>query len=170
TVQLRDAMERHGAHDLVFSSSCTVYGDPGTVPITEETPLGASSPYGRTKLHIEEMLRDLAATGAWRIALLRYFNPVGAHPSGLIGEDPVGIPNNLMPYIMQVAVGRRDHLVVHGGDYATPDGTAIRDYLHVVDLAEGHLAALDHLDAIDGAVAVNLGTGTGSSVLDAVRA
>jgi UDP-glucose 4-epimerase len=116
------------------------------------------------------MLRDVARTGAWRMALLRYFNPVGAHPSGLIGEDPVGIPNNLMPFIMQVAVGRRDHLTVHGGDYPTPDGTAIRDYLHVVDLAEGHLAALDHLDAIEGAVAVNLGTGTGSSVLDVVRA
>ena len=147
-------MERHDVRDLVFSSSCTVYGDPDTVPIDEDTPLGASSPYGRTKLHIEEMLRDVAATGAgWRIALLRYFNPVGAHPSGLIGEDPIGIPNNLMPYIMQVAVGRRDHLTVHGGDYPTPDGTAVRDYLHVVDLAEGHLAALDHLDAIDGAVA-----------------
>jgi UDP-glucose 4-epimerase len=170
TVQLLDAMERHGVRDLVFSSSCTVYGEPETVPITEDTPLGASSPYGRTKLHIEEMLRDVAATGGWRIALLRYFNPVGAHPSGLIGEDPVGIPNNLMPYIMQVAVGRRDHLTVHGGDYPTPDGTCIRDYLHVVDLAEGHLAALDHLDAIDGAVPINLGTGTGSSVLDVVRA
>ena len=171
TVQLLEAMGRHDVRDLVFSSSCTVYGEPETVPITEDTPLGASRPYGRTKLHIEEMLRDVAATGAgWRIALLRYFNPVGAHPSGLIGEDPVGIPNNLMPYIMQVAVGRRDHLVVHGGDYPTPDGTAVRDYLHVVDLAEGHLAALDHLDAIDGAVAVNLGTGTGSSVLDVVHA
>jgi UDP-glucose 4-epimerase len=171
TVQLLDAMERHGVHDLVFSSSCTVYGEPETVPITEDTPLGASSPYGRTKLVIEDMLRDVAATAhPWRIALLRYFNPVGAHPSGLIGEDPVGIPNNLMPYIMQVAVGRRDHLTVHGGDYPTPDGTCIRDYLHVVDLAEGHLAALDHLDAVDGAVPINLGTGTGSSVLDVVRA
>jgi UDP-glucose 4-epimerase len=170
TVQLLRAMERHDVRDLVFSSSCTVYGEPDTVPITEDTPLGANSPYGRTKLHIEEMLRDVAATGGWRVALLRYFNPVGSHPSGLIGEDPVGIPNNLMPYIMQVAVGRRDHLTVHGGDYPTPDGTAIRDYLHVVDLAEGHLAALDHLDRLDGAVAVNLGTGTGSSVLDVVRA
>jgi len=170
TVQLLYAMERHDVRQLVFSSSCTVYGEPDTVPITEDTPLGAQSPYGRTKLHIEEMLRDVAATGGWRIALLRYFNPVGAHPSGLIGEDPIGIPNNLMPYIMQVAVGRRDHLVVHGGDYPTPDGTAVRDYLHVMDLAEGHLAALDHLDAIDGAVAVNLGTGTGSSVLDVVHA
>ena len=170
TMRLLEAMERHDVRDLVFSSSCTVYGDPDTVPITEDGSLGASSPYGRTKLHIEEMLRDVAATGGWRIALLRYFNPVGAHASGLIGEDPVGIPNNLMPYIMQVAVGRRDHLTVHGDDYPTPDGTAVRDYLHVVDLAEGHLAALDHLDAIDGAVAVNLGTGIGSSVLDVLRA
>jgi UDP-glucose 4-epimerase len=170
TVQLLYAMERNGVRDLVFSSSCTVYGEPDTVPITEDTPIGATSPYGRTKLHIEQMLGDVAANGGWRIALLRYFNPVGAHPSGLIGEDPVGIPNNLMPYIMQVAVGRRDHLTVHGGDYPTPDGTCIRDYLHVVDLAEGHLAALDHLDDIDGAVPINLGTGTGSSVLDVVRA
>jgi UDP-glucose 4-epimerase len=170
TAQLLYAMERHDVRDLVFSSSCTVYGEPDTVPITEDTPIGATSPYGRTKLHIEQMLGDVAANGGWRIALLRYFNPVGAHPSGLIGEDPVGIPNNLMPYIMQVAVGRRDHLTVHGGDYPTPDGTCIRDYLHVVDLAEGHLAALDHLDRIDGAVPINLGTGTGSSVLDVVRA
>ena len=170
TVQLLRAMERHGVHDLVFSSSCTVYGEPTTVPITEDTALGATSPYGRTKLHIEEMLRDVAAAGDWRIALLRYFNPVGAHPSGRIGEDPVGIPNNLMPYIMQVAVGRRDHLTVFGDDYPTPDGTAVRDYLHVVDLAEGHLAALDRIDRIEGAQAVNLGTGVGSSVLDVVRA
>jgi UDP-glucose 4-epimerase len=171
TMQLLRAMERHDVHDLVFSSSCTVYGEPETVPITEAAPLRASSPYGRTKLHIEEMLRDVATSDpAWRFVLLRYFNPVGAHPSGLIGEDPVGIPNNLMPYVMQVAVRRRDHLTVHGGDYPTPDGTAIRDYLHVVDLAEGHLAALEHLDDIEGAVPVNLGTGTGSSVLDVVRA
>ena len=149
TVQLLRAMERHGVRDLVFSSSCTVYGEPATVPITEDTPLGATSPYGRTKLHIEEMLRDVAATGGWRMVMLRYFNPVGAHPSGRIGEDPVGIPNNLMPYIMQVAVGRRDHLTVFGDDYPTPDGTAVRDYLHVVDLAEGHLAALDRIDQFD---------------------
>ena len=170
TVQLLLAMERHRVRDLVFSSSCTVYGEAATVPITEDTPLGATSPYGRTKLHIEEMLRDVAATDGWRMVLLRYFNPVGAHPSGRIGEDPVGIPNNLMPYIMQVAVGRRDHLTVFGDDYPTPDGTAVRDYLHVVDLAEGHLAALDHIDRIEGAVAVNLGTGVGSSVLDVVKA
>jgi UDP-glucose 4-epimerase len=174
TVRLLQAMERHGVHDLVFSSSCTVYGEPERVPITEDCTLGAMSPYGRTKLQIEDMLRDVAATPGqvpeWRIALLRYFNPVGAHPSGRIGEDPVGIPNNLMPYIMQVAVGVRDHLTVHGDDYPTPDGTAIRDYLHVMDLAEGHLAALDRIDRIDGAVAVNLGTGVGSSVLDVLRA
>jgi UDP-glucose 4-epimerase len=170
TLQLLHAMERHDVRDLVFSSSCTVYGEPDTMPITEDTALGATSPYGRTKLHIEEMLRDIATTADWRIVLLRYFNPVGAHPSGRLGEDPIGIPNNLMPYIMQVAVGRRECLTVHGGDYPTPDGTAIRDYLHVVDLAEGHLAALDHLDGIDGAVAVNLGTGTGSSVLEVVQA
>jgi UDP-glucose 4-epimerase len=154
----------------VFSSSCTVYGEPPTVPITEDTPLGATSPYGRTKLHIEEMLRDVAATGDWRMVLLRYFNPVGAHPSGRIGEDPVGTPNNLMPYIMQVAVGRRDLLTVFGDDYPTSDGTAVRDYLHVVDLAEGHLAALDRMDQIEGARAVNLGTGVGSSVLEVVHA
>jgi UDP-glucose 4-epimerase len=170
TVQLLRAMDRHDVRDLVFSSSCTVYGEPESVPITEDMPLVATSPYGRTKLHIEEMLHDLAAVGGWRVMLLRYFNPVGAHVSGRIGEDPRGIPNNLMPYIMQVAVGRRDHLTVFGDDYPTPDGTAIRDYLHVVDLAEGHLAALDHLDEIDGTVAVNLGTGIGSSVLEVVRA
>jgi UDP-glucose 4-epimerase len=170
TVRLLQAMERHGVRDLVFSSSCTVYGEPDRVPITEDCSTGAASPYGRTKLHIEEMLRDVAAGGGWRIALLRYFNPVGAHPSGRIGEDPIGIPNNLMPYIMQVAVGRRDHLTVHGDDYPTPDGTCIRDYLHVVDLAEGHLAALDHIDRLEGAVPVNLGTGVGSSVLDVVHA
>jgi len=171
TVRLLEAMQRHGVRDLVFSSSCTVYGEPEGVPITEGMRLGAQSPYGRTKLIIEDMLRDVAAAEPGsRIALLRYFNPVGAHPSGRIGEDPVGIPNNLMPYIMQVAVGRRDHLTVHGDDYPTPDGTCIRDYLHVVDLAEGHLAALDRIGRLDGAVAINLGTGVGSSVLDVVRA
>jgi UDP-glucose 4-epimerase len=170
TVRLLQAMDRHGVRYLVFSSSCTVYGNPSTVPITEDAPLGSTSPYGRTKLHIEEMLRDVAAAPGWRVALLRYFNPVGAHPSGRIGEDPTGIPNNLMPFIMQVAIGRLDHLTVFGADYPTPDGTAVRDYLHVVDLAEGHLAALDHLDRIDGAVAVNLGTGTGRSVLEVVAA
>ena len=171
TVQLMKAMQRHDVRDLVFSSSCTVYGEPESVPVTEQSPISAASPYGRTKLYIEEMLRDVSASEpGWRIALLRYFNPVGAHPSGRIGEDPRGIPNNLMPYAMQVAVGRREHLTVFGGDYATPDGTGVRDYIHVVDLAEGHLAALRAIERIEGAVAVNLGTGNGYSVLDVVRA
>jgi UDP-glucose 4-epimerase len=171
TVQLLKAMQRHRVRDLVFSSSCTVYGDPQEIPVTESAPLGAANPYGRTKLYIEEMLRDVAASEpGWRMSLLRYFNPVGAHPSGRIGEDPTGIPNNLMPYVMQVAVGRRDHVTIHGGDYPTPDGTGVRDYIHVVDLAEGHLAALQALERIDGAVPVNLGTGNGYSVLDVVRA
>ena len=172
TVQLVKAMERHDVRDLVFSSSCTVYGHPEVVPVDEACPIGAANPYGRTKLYIEELLRDVAAAspGQWRIALLRYFNPVGAHPSGRIGEDPHGIPNNLMPFVMQVAVGRRDHVTVFGGDYETPDGTGVRDYIHVVDLAEGHLAALDALPKLDGAVAVNLGTGTGYSVLEVIRA
>jgi UDP-glucose 4-epimerase len=171
TVQLLKAMRRHGVRDLVFSSSCTVYGDPDEVPITEGAPLHAANPYGRTKLYIEAMLQDVAdSEPGWRMALLRYFNPVGAHPSGRIGEDPTGIPNNLMPYVMQVAVGRRDHVTVHGGDYPTPDGTGMRDYIHVVDLAEGHLAALEALDRMAGAVPVNLGTGDGSSVLDVIRA
>ena len=171
TISLLKVMQRQGVRDIVFSSSCTVYGDPEKVPVTEDCQLGAASPYGRTKLHIEEMLSDVAASeSGWRIALLRYFNPVGAHPSGRIGEDPAGIPNNLMPYAMQVAVGRLDHLTVFGDDYPTPDGTGVRDYIHVVDLAEGHLAALRSIDRVDGAVAVNLGTGTGYSVLDVVRA
>ena len=169
TVQLIQAMERAEVRDLVFSSSCTVYGNPSVVPVTEAGEIGASNPYGRSKLYIEEMLRDVAAaTPGWRMALLRYFNPVGAHPSGRIGEDPQGLPNNLMPFVMQVAVGRLEKLTVFGDDYDTPDGTCIRDYIHVVDLAEGHLAALDALSRIDGAVAVNLGTGNGYSVLDVV--
>jgi UDP-glucose 4-epimerase len=171
TVGLLEAMTHHGVRDLVFSSSCTVYGDPETVPITEASPIGAVNPYGRTKLHIEEMLRDLARSDpSWRVLLLRYFNPVGAHSSGRIGEDPRGIPNNLMPFVMQVAVGRLPRLSVFGGDYDTPDGTCIRDYIHVVDLADAHLAALDALRSIDGCRAVNVGTGTGSSVLEVVRA
>lgn len=169
TITLLEAMDEHSVRDLVFSSSCTVYGEPPGVPITEDMPRSAHSPYGRTKLHIEEMLGDLAATGGWRFFLLRYFNPVGAHPSARIGEDPVGVPNNLMPFIMQVAVGRRERLTVFGDDYPTPDGSAVRDYIHVVDLAEGHLAALERFDRIDSAVAVNLGTGTGYSVFDVVR-
>jgi UDP-glucose 4-epimerase len=171
TLSLLKVMQRHGVRDIVFSSSCTVYGDPERVPVVEDCRLGAASPYGRTKLYIEEMMRDLAASEpGWRIVLLRYFNPVGAHPSGRIGEDPRGIPNNLMPFAMQVAVGRRDRLTIHGDDYPTPDGTGVRDYIHVVDLAEGHLAALDALDRVDGALAVNLGTGIGYSVLEVVHA
>lgn len=171
TVHLLEAMQRRGVRDIVFSSSCTVYGEPAVVPVTEEAPLSAASPYGRTKLFIEEMLRDVAnSEPGWRVFLLRYFNPVGAHPSGRIGEDPIGIPNNLMPMVMQVAVGRRDKFTVFGNDYPTPDGTCIRDYIHVEDLAEGHVAALEAIDIIEGCEAVNLGTGTGSSVLDVIQA
>ncbi|MGK2929118.1 MAG: UDP-glucose 4-epimerase GalE [Acidimicrobiales bacterium] len=171
TICLVEAMADHGVRDLVFSSSCTVYGDPETVPITEDSPIGAVSPYGRTKLYIEELLRDVAAADpSWRTLLLRYFNPVGAHPSGRIGEDPTGIPNNLMPFAMQVAVGRLERLRIFGGDYDTPDGTCIRDYIHVVDLADSHLAALEALPRVEGCRAVNVGTGTGSSVLEVVHA
>jgi UDP-glucose 4-epimerase len=171
TLVLLDCMRRHGPRRLVFSSSATVYGDPEAVPIREDAALRPTNPYGRTKLFIEEILRDLAATcDGWHIALLRYFNPVGAHQSGLIGEDPRGTPNNLMPYIMQVAVGRIPELQVFGNDYPTHDGTGVRDYIHVVDLSKGHLAALDHLDQIDGAQAWNLGTGRGYSVLEVVAA
>jgi UDP-glucose 4-epimerase len=172
TVSLLDAMRNAGVRDLVFSSSCTVYGDPERVPVTESCRLGpTTNPYGRSKLYIEDMLRDLpVAEDGWHVALLRYFNPVGAHPSGRIGEDPNGIPNNLMPYVMQVAVGRLDKVRVFGGDYPTPDGTGVRDYIHVVDLARGHLAALERLDAIDGCEAINLGTGQGYSVLQVIDA
>jgi UDP-glucose 4-epimerase len=171
TVVLLEACRRHGVRDFVFSSSATVYGDPASVPITEDFPLQATNPYGRTKYMMEEILRDVAmAEAGWRIILLRYFNPVGAHGSGRIGEDPRGIPNNLMPYIMQVAVGRRPHLEVFGDDYPTPDGTGVRDYIHVVDLAQGHLAALAALPHTQGCVSYNLGTGRGHSVLEVVRA
>ncbi|MEN8151069.1 MAG: UDP-glucose 4-epimerase GalE [Planctomycetota bacterium] len=171
TVVLLEAMKRHAVRSLVFSSSATVYGEPASVPITEDFPLSATNPYGRTKLMIEEILTDLAAAEeGWHLVLLRYFNPVGAHPSGRIGEDPRGIPNNLMPYIMQVAAGRHPHVRVFGDDYDTPDGTGVRDYIHVVDLARGHLAALDILAETDGAVAVNLGTGRGYSVLEMLAA
>ena len=170
TVSLLEVMAEHDIRDLVFSSSCTVYGQPDEVPVTEAAPIGAVSPYGRTKLYIEEMIRDVAATGGWRALLLRYFNPVGAHPSGRIGEDPDGVPNNLMPFAMQVAIGRRPQLNVFGADYDTPDGTCIRDYIHVVDLADAHLAALRALEQVDGCRAVNVGTGTGSSVLEVVSA
>ncbi|MBF8292808.1 MAG: UDP-glucose 4-epimerase GalE [Steroidobacteraceae bacterium] len=170
-VALFDCMGESGLRTIVFSSSATVYGEPATVPIREDFPLSASNPYGRSKLMIEDVLRDTAAAdSAWRIALLRYFNPVGAHSSGLIGESPNGIPNNLMPYIAQVAVGKLKELRVFGDDYPTPDGTGVRDYIHVVDLARGHLAALNALRQRPGVLTVNLGTGRGYSVLEMVRA
>ena len=168
---LFETMADRGVKTLVFSSSATVYGDPHAVPIREDFPLGATNPYGRTKWMIEEILRDLhASDAAWRVALLRYFNPVGAHPSGRIGEDPQGIPNNLLPFLAQVAVGRRERLSVFGGDYPTPDGTGVRDYIHVVDLALGHLRALERLAASPGLSTYNLGTGRGLSVLEMVAA
>lgn len=171
TLCLLEAMGECGVKTLVFSSSATVYGDPLRLPLTEDHPLAATNPYGRTKLMIEDMLRDLhRSDAAWRIGILRYFNPVGAHASGLIGEDPQGTPNNLMPYIAQVAVGRREYLNVWGNDYPTPDGTGVRDYIHVVDLAIGHLKALERLQSRAECLAVNLGTGTGYSVLDMIRA
>ncbi|MHB8092033.1 MAG: UDP-glucose 4-epimerase GalE [Syntrophales bacterium] len=171
TICLLETMQEFGCKTIVFSSSATVYGDPHTTPIREDFPLAATNPYGRTKLMIEEMLGDLfTADNTWRIARLRYFNPVGAHVSGLIGEDPHGIPNNLMPYISQVAVGKRAKLNVFGGDYDTPDGTGVRDYIHVVDLARGHLKALEALTAQPRLLTVNLGTGKGYSVLEMVRA
>lgn len=171
TIRLLEAMREAGVRRLVFSSSATVYGDPQRLPLTEDHPLSATNPYGQSKLMIENILRDMARSEAgWRIALLRYFNPVGAHASGTIGEDPQDIPNNLMPFVAQVAVGAREQLNVFGGDYPTPDGTGVRDYIHVVDLAVGHLRALERLRREDGLFAVNLGTGTGYSVLEMVRA
>ena len=172
SIALFEAMAEAGVKSIVFSSSATVYGDPASVPITEDFPLSATNPYGRSKLFIEEMLRDIARSDAeWSIILLRYFNPVGAHESGLIGEDPRGIPNNLMPYIAQVAGGRRPYLNIFGGDYPTPDGTGVRDYIHVVDLARGHVAALNRMQqGIQGIHTWNLGTGQGLSVLDMVQA
>ena len=171
TTVLLHAMTDHGVKRIVFSSSATVYGLPETTPIDESFPLSATNPYGRTKLMIEDILRDVSvADPSWSIALLRYFNPIGAHESGRIGEDPFDIPNNLMPYITQVAVGRLNELSVFGDDYDTPDGTGVRDYIHVVDLAEGHLKALDYVMDHTGAEAFNLGTGTGYSVLDLVQA
>jgi UDP-glucose 4-epimerase len=164
-------MQRHNVKTLVFSSSATVYGDPHTVPITEDFPLSATNPYGRSKLMIEEILRDLAvADSSWRVAILRYFNPVGAHESGRIGEDPNGVPNNLVPYIAQVAVGRLEALPVYGNDYPTPDGTGVRDYIHVMDLAQGHERALAKLANGGGVFTWNLGTGRGYSVLEMVAA
>ena len=171
TIYLCEVMAKHNVTDIVFSSSATVYGDPETVPIQEDFPLTATNPYGRTKLFIEKILRDVhSSDDSWNIALLRYFNPVGAHESGRIGEDPNDIPNNLMPYITQVAVGKLDKLSVFGDDYPTHDGTGVRDYIHVVDLAIGHLKALDKLQSNPGVVTYNLGTGQGYSVLDVVNA
>jgi UDP-glucose 4-epimerase len=165
------AMQRHGAFNLVFSSSATVYGNPEHLPITESAPLSATNPYGQTKLMGEQLLRELQRCDPrWKIAYLRYFNPVGAHPSGQIGEDPRGIPNNLMPYVAQVAVGKRPHLNVFGNDYDTPDGTGVRDYIHVCDLAEGHVAALRYLDEQQQSLTVNLGTGQGYSVVEVAKA
>lgn len=171
TLTLLGAMHQAGVRTLIFSSSATVYGTPDIVPIKEGSPRYAVNPYGRSKLMIEDVLIDLhAAEPVWRIALLRYFNPAGAHPSGLLGEHPKSIPNNLMPYIVDVAKGRRAMLNVFGGDYPTRDGTGVRDYIHVMDLAEGHLAALRHLETSAGLLTVNLGTGSGVSVLEMIRA
>jgi UDP-glucose 4-epimerase len=173
TLRLLEAMNECGVKSLVFSSSATVYGDPQRLPLTEDHPLSATNPYGRTKLVIEDMLRDVFASDAsWRLGILRYFNPVGAHESGQIGEDPRGVPNNLLPFVAQVAVGRREFLNVWGDDYATPDGTGVRDYIHVVDLALGHLRTLEALDSSSAGqcMAVNLGTGVGYSVMDMVKA
>lgn len=171
TLSVLNLMKKYDVKKFVFSSSATVYGDPHTCPITEDFPLSTTNPYGATKLMIEDMLRDISkADSTFNIAILRYFNPVGAHSSGLIGEDPNDIPNNLMPYVSQVAVGKLEQLSVFGNDYNTPDGTGVRDYIHVVDLANGHLKALDKLDTNCGLVTYNLGTGNGYSVLDMVKA
>lgn len=172
TFSLLRAMQRHQVAKLVFSSSATVYGAEPVLPMTEDSPTSATNPYGWTKVMIEQVLRDVAASDdSWRIAALRYFNPVGAHPSGEIGEDPSGIPNNLMPFVAQVAVGRRDKLSVFGDDYPTPDGTGVRDYIHVDDLAAGHVAALERINAADDPFSVwNLGTGQGVSVLEVIKA
>ena len=171
TLTLLAAMERAMVRTLIFSSSATVYGDPASVPIREDFPCSATNPYGRSKLMVEEILADwLVAKPAWSVARLRYFNPVGAHPSGLIGEDPLGTPNNLMPFVAQVAVGRQDTLYVFGDDYPTPDGTGIRDYIHVMDLVEGHVAALAFIRRQCGLHTINLGTGQGVSVLAMVKA
>ncbi|MDO2949143.1 UDP-glucose 4-epimerase GalE [Aeromonas simiae] len=171
TLVLLEAMKRCGVHTLVFSSSATVYGEPASVPIREGFPRSAHSPYGRSKLMIEQILEDLqAAEPQWSMVELRYFNPVGAHESGTMGEDPQGVPNNLMPYITQVAIGRRPQLSIFGGDYPTIDGTGVRDYIHVMDLAEGHLKALEHCHGTGGVHTYNLGTGKGYSVLQVVAA
>lgn len=171
TIALAEVMAECDVTRLVFSSSATVYGDPASVPIREDFPTSATNPYGWSKWMMERVLTDLALADArWRVVLLRYFNPVGAHPSGLIGEDPAGVPNNLMPFVAQVAVGLRDALQVFGGDYPTRDGTGVRDYIHVVDLAKGHVKAIERLDELGSTTCVNLGTGQGHSVLEVVRA
>lgn len=171
TLVLARIMNKHNVKNIVFSSSATVYGNPDVVPITESAPLSTTNPYGTTKLFVEHILQDLnVADSDWNVVLLRYFNPIGAHPSGLIGEDPKGIPNNLLPYIAQVAVGKLKELAVFGDDYDTPDGTGVRDYIHVVDLAKGHVDALKKLNKGDGVSIYNLGTGNGYSVLDVVKA
>jgi UDP-glucose 4-epimerase len=170
TVCLLKALDRAGARRFVFSSSATVYGDPERIPLDEGCRVGPTNPYGQSKLMVENVLRDVAKAGGWSIAVLRYFNPVGAHESGLIGEDPSGIPNNLTPFITQVLVGRRDKLRVFGNDWPTPDGTGVRDYIHVVDLARGHLAALNRIFSAGDSFTVNLGTGRGNSVLEMVAA
>ena len=172
TLILCDEMRKHGVKDIVFSSSATVYGDPAEIPITEHCPKGEiTNPYGRTKGMLEQILTDLhTADDEWNVVLLRYFNPIGAHESGLIGEDPKGIPNNLVPYIAQVAVGKLEYLNVFGNDYDTPDGTGVRDYIHVVDLAKGHVKAVKKLTDKEGVSIYNLGTGVGYSVLDVLHA
>lgn len=172
TFVLCDAMKKHNVKNIVFSSSATVYGDPASVPIKEDFPLSVTNPYGRTKLIIEEILHDLyVSDNSWNVLLLRYFNPIGAHESGLIGEDPKGIPNNLIPYVAQVAIGRLDCVGVFGDDYNTPDGTGVRDYIHVVDLASGHVKAMEKFKTMKGEIDIyNLGTGKGYSVLDVIHA
>src|SRR5574344_559952 len=170
TLVLVDVMRKHNVKKIVFSSSATVYGDPATVPIKEDFPKSATNPYGQTKLMIEQILSDIYVSDHdWTVILLRYFNPIGAHSSGLIGESPNGIPNNLMPYINQVALGKLDHLRVFGNDYPTPDGTGVRDYIHVVDLAKGHIKAIERAMKVTGVEEYNLGTGKGYSVLDIVK-
>jgi UDP-glucose 4-epimerase len=170
TVQLLEAMDAAGVRRIIFSSSATVYGITDSVPTREDHPLSVTNPYGRTKLMVEEILRDLVASDdRWSVGILRYFNPVGAHPTGRIGEDPRGVPNNLVPFVGQVAVGRHEAVSVFGGDYPTPDGTGVRDFLHVMDLAEGHVAALDRVASRTGLDVWNLGTGTGHSVLEVIR-
>jgi len=171
TVTLCEVMNEYGCKSIVFSSSATVYGDPHTTPITEDFPLSATNPYGRSKLFIEEILREVfIADNEWKVVLLRYFNPVGAYESGDIGEDPADIPNNLMPFIAQTAVGKRDYLRVFGDDYDTHDGTGVRDYIHVMDLANGHVKAIDKIKSFDKVMTINLGTGKGYSVLDVLKA